>query len=48
MPLALIAAAGLEPTARAEDIPVDGFVAWPGPRHIFALGHDEGRHARKT
>jgi 16S rRNA (adenine1518-N6/adenine1519-N6)-dimethyltransferase len=26
-PLALLAAAGLDPTARAEDIPVDGFVA---------------------
>jgi 16S rRNA (adenine1518-N6/adenine1519-N6)-dimethyltransferase len=26
-PLALLAAAGLEPTARAEDVPVDGFVA---------------------
>jgi 16S rRNA (adenine1518-N6/adenine1519-N6)-dimethyltransferase len=26
-PLALLAAAGLDPTARAEDIPVAGFVA---------------------
>jgi len=26
-PLPLLAAAGLLPTARAEDIPVDGFVA---------------------
>ena len=26
-PLALLAAAGIEPTARAEDIPVEGFVA---------------------
>jgi 16S rRNA (adenine1518-N6/adenine1519-N6)-dimethyltransferase len=26
-PLPLLAAAGIEPTARAEEIPIDGFVA---------------------
>jgi len=40
----LIAAAGLDPTARAEDIAVDGFVALAralADRH--GLGHDAGR-----
>jgi 16S rRNA (adenine1518-N6/adenine1519-N6)-dimethyltransferase len=36
-PLPLLAAAGLDPTARAEDIPVEGFVALA--RALHSLGH---------